>query len=365
MPSATAAAPSSSFLPGLLRRLGETVAAPHGLDRYLELLSPLWVRDDIRARIESLRPETADCATLVLRPNRVWRGADAGQHVRVGVTIDGVRHIRCFSVASSAHRRDGRIELTVKAHPGGFVSRYLLERARPGEVLYLAPAAGEFTLPHPRPARLLLISGGSGITPVMSMLRTLCDEGHTGQVDFLHYARSRDDAIFADEVEALARRRPNIRPCFVFTREPGGRRHFDVAHLPADYADCETYVCGPAPLIDAVQGLWERRSLSGRLHCEFFQPPLSPAADAATGGRVRFARSGVSADGNGRPLLEQAEAAGLEPAYGCRMGICYTCACRKTEGTVRDLRTGRLSMSGEEDIRICVSAPVGDVTLEI
>lgn len=365
MHSSTATAPSPSLLSGLLRRLGETVTAPHGLDRYLELLSPLWVRDEVRARIESVRPETADCATLVLRPNRAWRGADAGQHVRVGVTIDGVRHIRCFSVASSAHRRDGRLELTVKVNPDGSVSRYLLERARPGEVLHLAPAAGEFTLPRPRPARLLLISGGSGITPVMSMLRTLCDEDHTGEVDFLHYARTRPEAIFADEVEALARQRPNIRPRLVFTREPGGRRHFSAEHLPADYADCETYVCGPGPLIDAVSGFWERRGLSERLHREFFQPPLSPAADAATGGRIRFARSGVNADGNGRPLLEQAEAAGLAPDYGCRMGICYSCACRKTEGTVRDLRTGRLSAAGEEDIRICVSAPVGDVTLDI
>lgn len=341
------------------------MAGPHGLDRYLELLSPLWVRDEIRARIESIHPETADCATLVLRPNRAWRGAEAGQHVRVGVTIEGVRYIRCFSVASSAHRRDGRIELTVKVNPDGRVSRHLVERARPGDILHLAPAAGDFTLPWPRPERLLLISGGSGITPVMSMLRTLCDEGYAGRIDFLHYARTRSEAILADEVEALADCRSNIRTRFVFTRESGRRRHFDAGHLPADYADCRTYVCGPIALIDAVSDLYERRNLSERLHREYFRAPSTPLSPDEVGGRVRFARSDASVDGDGRPLLEQAEAAGLEPAYGCRMGICYSCVCRKTEGTVRDLRTGRLSSPGEEEIRICVNAPVGDVTLDI
>lgn len=351
-------------LPALARRLGEAATAPHGLDRYLELLSPLWVRSEGRARVEAVRPEAPGCATLVLRPNQAWRGAEAGQHVRVGLEIDGVRHDRRFSVASSAHRRDGRIEITVKVHPDGRVSRHLVTRTAPGAILHLAPAAGDFTLPSPRPARLLLISGGSGITPVMSMLRTLCDEGHRGRVDFLHYARTRREAIFADEIAALARRHPNVRPRTVHTRESADGGRFRRGHLPRDYADCETYVCGPAPLIEAVSDHWERARLSHRLHREFFRPP--PALSAAdAGGRVRFARSGVAAAGDGRPLLEQAEAAGLAPAHGCRMGICRSCVCRKTSGRVRDLQTGRLSGDGEEDIRICVNAPAGDVTLQI
>lgn len=363
MPSATAIP-----LPGLtaaVRRLGDAITYPHGVDRYLELVSPLLVRDEIRARIETVRPEAPGCATLVLRPNRAWRRAEAGQHVRVGLEIDGVRHTRRFSVASSAHRRDGRIELTVKANPEGRVSRYLVHRARPGEILHLAPAAGEFTLPLPRPSRLLLISGGSGITPVMAMLRTLCDEGHTGRVDFLHYARSREDALFAAELEAIATRHDNVRVRVVHTREGRKRQRFGRDHLPADYADCATYVCGPAPLVDAVRGLWDQAGLSQRLRCEFFHPPAPADAGTAGGGRVRFARSDLLIDGDGRPLLEQAEAAGLQPVHGCRMGICHSCTCRKTAGTVRDLQTGRLSSAAEEDIRICVSAPVGEVTLEL
>lgn len=351
-------------LPSLARRLGEAATGPHGLDRYLELLSPLWVRGECRARIEAVRPEATDCATLVLRPNRAWDGMAAGQHVPVSVEIDGVCHERRFSVASSAHRRDGRIELTVKIHPDGRVSRHLVTRARPGTILRLGPAAGDFTLPWPRPPRLLLISGGSGITPVMSMLRTLCDEGHDGRVDFLHYARTRRDAIFADEVAALARRHPNVHPRTILTREERDGGRFRAGHLPRDHADCETYVCGPAPLIEAVTHHWDRAGLSHRLHREFFRPPATrPAVDAA--GRVCFERSGVTAAGDGRPLLEQAEAAGLTPAHGCRMGICRGCVCRKTAGRVRDLQTGRLSGDGEEDIRICVNAPAGDVTLQI
>lgn len=358
-------------LDALLRSpLGRALTAPHGPDRYLELLDPLRVRGELRARIAARRTETGDCATLTLAPGRRWPAVEPGQHVQVGVSVDGVRCTRCFSVSSAGERTDGCLEITVKAHEGGHVSQHLVHRAAVGEVVTLSAPAGEFVLPEPRPQRLLLISGGSGITPVMAMLRALCAEGHAGEVVFLHYARGYRDLIFGDELDALARAHPNLRLVRSVTGEtprPGDAAgHFRGEHLAgltAPLADYAAFACGPAPLIEAVQGHWHDAGAAGRLAVEHFQPPRRAAADE--GGRVTFAASGVAADDTGASLLETAEAAGLTPDYGCRMGICHTCTCRKTEGTVRNLVTGRLSGAGAEDIQPCVSAPVGDVTLAL
>ncbi len=168
----------------------EAMAAPHQIDRYLELVNPMATVRDIRAQVVAVDHPTADSVTLTLRPTRQWRGFQAGQFVQLGVVIDGVRHTRCYSPAGGASTRSGLIELTVKAHPGGLVSQYLYANAAPGLVVSLSQADGVFSLPVDRPRRVLLISGGSGITPVMSMLRTLVEEQHSGEIVFVHYANT-------------------------------------------------------------------------------------------------------------------------------------------------------------------------------
>jgi stearoyl-CoA 9-desaturase NADPH oxidoreductase len=326
----------------------------------------------VRAEVCDVRHLTPQSVTLDLRPTATWRGFRAGQHVNVAVEVDGVRHTRSYSPASSEYT-DGHLELTVTVHPEGIVSQHLRSHARPGMVLGLSQAEGDFVLTERRPERLLLISGGSGITPVMSMLRTLCAEGHRGEVVFLHYARGAREAIYARELDRLGLAHPNVRIVRAHTRSdgPAGELagHFRREHLAAavgDHTDVETYVCGPSSLIDAVHGLWVDDRLEERLHLERFTlPSQSVAAGDAVGGPVLFSRSDLRLEGDDRPLLEQAEEAGLTPAYGCRMGICRTCTCRKTEGAVRDLRTGEISSPGDEEIQPCVSVPVGEVTLDL
>jgi len=249
------------------------------------------------------------------------------------------------------------------------VSRYLRERARPGMIVGVTQAQGDFVLPDPRPERVLLISGGSGITPVMAMLRTLCDEGFTGELGFLNYARSRELALYEAELDQLAVRQEGLRAARGFTRGRGlpltGR--FCREHLRAvisDHSRATTFVCGPPALIDSVCALWAHDGLAQPAVETFTRPALAFDTDGAEG-LVRFAASAREATNSGLPLLEQAEDAGLAPEHGCRMGICNTCSCRKTAGTVRNVLTGEISSPGDEQIRICVSTPVGDVALDI
>src|SRR5271163_885750 len=196
----------------------EALAYPHGVDRYVELVRPLLVTRDVRAEVTAVQRQTPKSITLTLCPNESWRGARAGQFVGVSVEIDGVHETRPYSPASSQHARGGALELTVSTHPDGKVSRYLREQARPGMIVGLTQAEGDFVLEEPRPLRVLLISGGSGITPVMAMLRTLCDEGFAGEIGFLNYARSPKLALYGAELDELANRRERIRVARGFTR---------------------------------------------------------------------------------------------------------------------------------------------------
>jgi ferredoxin-NADP reductase len=351
----------------------ELLATPHGLDRYLELVNPMLTVRELRARVIRAERHTGDSVTLTLRPTRQWRGFQAGQFVQLAVDIDGVRRTRCYSPACSQHRADGCIELTVKAHEGGVVSQFLYANATPGLVVGLTPADGTFRLPDQRPAKVLLISGGSGVTPVMSMLRTLCDEDFAGEVSFLHYARGEDSVSYRDELRELAAAHPNVTVAFGYTRADGGDvpGHFTASHLQAVapwYRDAEAFVCGPAGLMTTVQEHFDEIGLADRLHTEAFTLTTSTTAASTTAaeatGTLTFARSDSVAENSGATLLEQAEAAGLNPDYGCRMGICFTCTTIKTSGCTRNIRTGDIDADPDSEIQLCINVPVGDVTLD-
>ena len=355
----------------LRSRLAAALATPHGVDRYLELVNPMWAASEVRARIVDITREVdvpghPPVATITLQPTSTWRGHRAGQHVQLGVEVDGARRTtRVFTVSSPDSKPGDRFTITMRANPdapdGQSVSRYLVERAEVGTMVHLSQAQGEFVLPDQVPDHILFISGGSGITPVMSMLRSLQRRTHRGRVTFLHYAQSPDHQIFAAELEEVRRSGygidvhllhpelgdPALSPAYLERLVPGYR------HLP-------TWACGPAPLINAVHAAYDG---SEALRVEYFKAPA--VSNGTAEGDITFTRAGATAANSGATLLEQAEAAGLTPAFGCRMGICFSCTATKKEGTVRNVLTGETSSLPDEEIRICVSSPQGDCAVEI
>lgn len=265
----------------------------------------------------------------------------------------------------------------MKANPTGRVSRHLVDWARPGMLLRLSEARGEFTLPATgeRSRSLVLISGGSGITPVLSMLRALADEGHDGPVTFVHYAQTEADICYPDELRRLVDTLPAGRLLFGFPDEaaadaadagrlPGFFGADHLATISDDPAGADVYLCGPAPLMAAVEQHFAELDLSDRIHLERFgAPPLDPDLDLGDG-TVAFNRSMLTVAAEGT-LLDTAEAAGLNPAFGCRRGICGTCTTTKTAGRVRNTVTGQESAGDTEPVRLCVSVACGDVTLDL
>ncbi|MBB6629179.1 ferredoxin reductase [Nocardioides sp. KIGAM211] len=351
----------------LRSRAVAALASPHGVDRYLEQVNPMWAAHEVRARVVDVHREVdvdghPPVATITLQPTSTWRGHRAGQHVQLGVEIGGARRTtRVFTVSSPDSRHGDRFTITLRANPDGLVSRFLVEEARPGTIVHLSQAEGDFVLPDHVPDHIVLISGGSGITPVMSMLRSLQRRTHRGRITFLHYAQGPEHQIYAAELDDIRRSGHGI-DVHLLHPELG-----DPALSPAwlgrlvpGYRDVPTWACGPAPLIEAVQAAYDG---SEALHVEYFKPPRTATGSAE--GEVAFSRSGAEAANTGASLLEQAEALGLSPEFGCRMGICFSCTSRKTEGTVRNVLTGEESSLPDEDIRICVSAPVGDCVVEL
>ncbi len=442
--------------------------SPLAPDDYLELINPLWSTRELRGRVEHVRRETPDTVTVTIKPGWEWPGHRAGQYVRLGLEVDGIHHWRAYSLTSDPSRADGRITITPKLVPGGKVSPFLCTRLRPGTIVRLGGVEGTFTLPDPPASRLLLISAGSGITPIASMVRALlgasadqgagarpADRGQSlapaggGPLDIVHIHSTRDPAAFAfgPELRALAARRDGggrhprgagtgAGPMADGTRAvrhrdggsdvvggarlaggargsdvggsragagacgswPGGRRSgvggghpsgsgpggyrlyewvssargrltpSDLDSLCPDWRTRDTFLCGPAALLQALEQHWHADGDPALLHVEHFQPDgaLSGAGAGGAGGAIAFRASDASVHSDGtQPILAAGEAAGVDLPSGCRMGICHSCVGRLCAGQVRDLRTGRVHGQPGELIRTCINAPEGDIELEL
>ena len=336
-------------------------------DDYLRLLNPLWSARELRGRIVAVRPETRDSATLVIRPGRGFSsGFRPGQYVGIGVLVDGRWRWRSYSLTSAAVAGQRTLTVAVKAMPEGFLSSHLVNGVRPGTVVRLAAPQGDFVMPDPPPAKVLFLTAGSGITPVMSMLRTCKRRNQIGNhtdVVHVHSVPAADHMLFAHELDGLARDRPGYRLIVRATRTQGRLDLGRLDEVVPDWRDRQTWACGPGGLLDDAESLWAAAGLGDRLHIERFAARAAAATGA--GGKVTFAGSGrsVAVDG-ATSLLEAGERAGVLPPFGCRMGICHTCVVGLVQGRVRDVRTGAEHEPGSR-VQTCVSAPAGDCVVDI
>ncbi|WP_246241743.1 ferredoxin reductase [Flexivirga aerilata] len=335
-------------------------APPHD---FLALFNPLSSARQLRGVVTAVRPETPQSTTIAFRPGNGWSPHDAGQWARIGVEIDGVRQWRSYSLSAPAGSDP---EITVTAC--GKVSAHLAHETRVGDIFFLAPPQGDFVLPTgPRP--LLMLTAGSGITPVMSMIRTLVPRRPDADVVLIHSARDRESTLFATELAELSEQYDGLHVIHRFTGEDGRIDFSDAADLDAlcpDWRSRKTYVCGPSEMLDAAESLWTNANLPDTLTVERFATATYAEVDGATGGTVTFEKSDreIEADGT-TPLLEVGEEAGVLMPSGCRMGICRTCLTPLLSGQVRDLRTGEINATEGDLIQTCISAAAGNCHLDV
>ncbi|HET8880509.1 MAG TPA: ferredoxin reductase [Arthrobacter sp.] len=351
-----------------LARAASLLTTPLAPEDILSLFNPVFSARQLRGVVTRVVPETADSATISFHPGRGWQAHRAGQWARIGVELDGVRHWRSYSLSAPAGE-DPAITVTDM----GAVSGALVRNTKPGDVLFLAPPQGDFVLPeHPRP--LLMLTAGSGITPVMSMIRTLVPHRPDSDVVLIHTARTAEDSIFREELAELADQFPNFTVTHWFTGERG-RADFGTAaeldRLCPDWRERAAYACGPEGFLDDAEALWEAQAAQvsdgpgTALTIERFSTNLG-GGEGHDGGLVTFEASDREVDADGAtPLLDVGEDAGVLMPSGCRMGICHSCLTPLRAGQVRDLRSGEVHGEPGQLIQTCVSAAAGPVNLDL
>jgi ferredoxin-NADP reductase len=225
---------------------------------------------------------------------------------------------------------------------------------------------GTFVLPDPLPQQILFISAGSGITPIMSMMRSLSRRDAMEDVVHLHSARDEEGVIFGSQLRELERKHPGLRLQLRITGKQGRMSAGDLDELCPDWREREGFVSGPAEMLDALIERWEADGDPERVHLERFQPIIGGDAGDGEGGTIQFLKSGIEATADGgTPMLVAGEEAGATLPFGCRMGICHTCVGKLCSGKIRDLRTGDVSGQEGEMVRTCVNAPEGPVEIEL
>jgi len=346
------------------------------LEAALGKLDPTLSLHTVRAEVVSVVDETADTKSYWLRPNARFGTHRPGSYVTLKLTIGGRSVRRSYSL-SSAPRADGLVCLTVKRVEGGLVSNWLADHVRPGHILELSPPTGQFVLPTPLPEKLLMLSAGSGITPVMAMLQQLTAVRRMPRIVFLHFARTPQDIIFFDELKRIAAACPQVQLGLCVESTSSGHADWSGAlgrfsadflaeHAP-DFRELDTFMCGPAGFMQTVIRHFEAADADlARLRYERFDAGLDLTQFLHHTQLIRFVRSGTESMSNRpRTILEEAETVGLSVEYGCRAGNCGACRCRKISGVVVDVTTGLELGANKDFIFPCVSVARGTVEVDL
>ncbi|MEV8192872.1 ferredoxin reductase [Rhodococcus pyridinivorans] len=362
-------APGEKSLSNVLRGAVARLTTPLLPDDYLHLVNPLWSARELRGRIVSVRQETPDSATIVIRPG--WGfdfGYAPGQYIGIGLHVDGRWHWRSYSLTSSPTWGDKVISIAVKAMPEGFLSSHLVGGVPEGTVVRLAAPKGDFVLPDPPPAKILFLTAGSGITPIMSMLRTLDRRAVERELDLpdvvhIHSAPTAENVMFRSELERFDATHDRFRVHVRHTREKGKFALSELDEVCPDWRERQTWACGPQQMLDDITAHWAAEGIEDQVHLERFA--VSRADTSGSGGTITFAKSGktVTVDG-ATTILEAGESVGALMPFGCRMGICQTCVVPLEKGHVVDLRSGKEHAEGER-VQTCISAAAGDCTLDV
>jgi ferredoxin-NADP reductase len=358
-------------VPAFRRRLlaaGRALTTPLLPDDYLELFNPLWSTRELKGTIVKVVRETPSSATVVIRPGGGWPGHKAGQYLRIGVEINGIRHWRAYTITSDPGHPRGLLGISVRRVEGGRMSPFFTSEITPGTIVFLGEVEGTFCIPEPVPPKVLMLSAGSGVTPIFAMLRGLERDGAMADVVHVHCERDSAEVMFATRFADMSERNPGYRRIEHLSSIDGRLTTDRMQTLCPDWRERSTFLSGPPQMLSDFTALWDQHEIRELLALEHFQPFAGDggALGLGQGGTVRFRVTDVDAACDGAtPILVGGEQAGATLPFGCRMGICHQCIGRLAHGRVRDLRTGALHGEAGEMIRTCINAPEGHVEIDL
>ncbi|WP_423414730.1 FAD-binding oxidoreductase [Hyphomicrobium sp. B1] len=337
-----------------------------------------------------VRAETHDVKSFLFRtPTAKLFRFRPGQFITLELEIDGETINRCYTMSSSPTRPD-TLSITVKRVPGGKVSNWLHDNLKAGVAIKAFGPSGEFSCTLHAAPKYLFLSGGSGVTPLMSMSRAFYDLGEDRDVVFVHSARTPRDIIFRNELATMAHGMNRFRTAFV-CENIGEQRDWSaptgfltlplLKSIVPDLSEREIFCCGPEAYMANIRAMLASAGFDmTRYHEESFsferlssvekeevQGAVAAASVPSVGFKIEFTKSGRTIDC--RPdqfILEAAKAAGLRLPFSCSKGVCGTCKSKKTDGQVVMTHGGGIRQREIDAgmILICCSKPLSDVTIE-
>lgn len=317
--------------------------------RPLTAAPKLWNARTARLRCAGIREEAPDVRTFRFEAeDDGWFSYHPGQFVTLELPVGPEPVWRNYTLASTPSRPH-QVQVTAKVQAGSIATRWLFDRLRVGDRLAARGPSGRFSLLDHPADRFLLLSAGSGATPMMSMMRWLVDTAPDTDVAYVHFARRPQDLLFRAELEWMTGVMPGLRLRFIVTAAPadGGCGQGRLDLLPAlcpDITGRTVFCCGPDRFMAQARELGRDHGIpAAHWHEESFGADLVETAPAAAvvdgvaaGGQVVFTRSGrAAALRPGQTILEAAEGCGLRIPTACRQGLCGTCLVRKVSGQVR------------------------------
>ena len=354
-----------------------------------------WSSDrDETLRCVHIRQETHDVKTFVLAADgpRNFRYLP-GQFITLELDIAGSKINRCYTLSSTPTRPD-LVSITVKRVPGGVVSNWLHDNLRVGMALGAMGPSGEFSCFKAPAKSYLFLSGGSGVTPLMSMTRALHDLGSDANIVFVHCARTPADVLFPEELTMMARNMPHLRLAMVCEQHTPGSAYAGhlgrldaarLAHIAPDFMQRDVYTCGPAPFMGAVRGLLagagfemqryreESFSFESLPTEELSEAQLKPGVDeiikidSTPTFKIQLEKMGKVFDcPSDQTILKAAAAAGLRLPSSCSSGACGTCKTKKISGQVEMKHAGGIRQREIDQgwILPCCSKPTSDISLD-
>ena len=339
-------------------------------------------------RVGSIIKETSNVKTFRLLPSSEDRFLPftfvPGQFLNLAFWIGGARMNRSYSISSSPNQRE-YVDLTVRREPRGAVSRHLVDLLKVGDKIEAGGPVGKFTFDGTEADSIVLISGGVGITPMVSISRYLTEQSWPGDIFFIYVCRTPVDYIFADEIAALERQNPKLHVAVTMTRPEGTdwkgpRGHLTKEFLTQTVPDLTSqriHLCGPVPMMDATKALLAEMGVPpDQLKTEAFGTPKpSPAAAGttakaiaeATGPLVTFSKNNKSSKiHTDQTVLELSEELGIGIEFSCRVGTCGVCKVKMTSGDVDQAVQDALDADDKTNgiILGCQAKPKNAVTVE-
>ncbi len=363
--------------------------ASRNTPQYWETVLPAWDADNDNTLICcQIRNETHDVKSFFfqsIKPSQ-FRYLP-GQFITLELVINGETINRCYTI-SSAPTRPHSISITVKRQPNGIVSNWLHDNLKVGSQISVLGAAGDFTCANHPASKYLFLSGGSGITPLMSMAQAFHDLAEDADIVFVHSARTPADIIFRHELDLMMFNQPHFRTAFIcekadaepsWTMQTGYLNSGLLKQIAPDYLKREIFTCGPAPYMAAVRVMLANAGFDMQHYHEesfnFDELPSSAQSEVktsvtetgATKFKLEFTKSGMNIQcASDQFVLDAGIAAGMRLPSSCRKGLCGTCKSKLISGKV-DMKHGGGIRPREIEQGLflpCCSKPLTNLVIE-